>query len=47
LPFPALTPGNVDCSAAVNVVDALDIVLYALALRVSQNEPCPEIGAVL
>ena len=36
--------GDVDCSNAVNSVDALKILRYVALLSVSQTEPCPDIG---
>jgi hypothetical protein len=50
-PTPSPTPvpgansfGNVDCSPAINSVDALKVLRYASGLSVSQTEPCPDIG---
>jgi hypothetical protein len=39
LPF-----GDVDCSGAVNSVDALKVLRYASALGYGQTEPCEKIG---
>jgi hypothetical protein len=36
--------GNVDCSSAVNSVDALKVLRSNAALSVSQEEPCQNIG---
>jgi hypothetical protein len=36
--------GNVDCSQAINSVDALKVLRYSAALGYSQTEPCPDIG---
>ncbi len=39
--------GNVDCSNAVNSVDALKVLRRNAALSVSQEEPCQDIGLAL
>ena len=50
-PTPTPTPpsgnkvGDVDCSGAVDAVDALKILRHVAGLSVSQNEPCPDIGS--
>ncbi len=36
--------GDVDCSGAINAVDALKLLRSAAALSVSQTKPCPSIG---
>jgi hypothetical protein len=42
-PAPTLQ-GDVDCTSAVNSVDALKLLRHVASLSVSQNEPCPNIG---
>jgi hypothetical protein len=39
--------GDVDCTAAVNSVDALKVLRYVAALSVAQTEPCLDMGAVV
>jgi hypothetical protein len=39
--------GDVDCSAAVNSVDALKVLRFGAALSVTQNDPCVDMGQVL
>jgi hypothetical protein len=39
--------GNVDCSSAVNSVDALKVLRYSAALSVLQNDPCLDIALML
>jgi hypothetical protein len=39
--------GDVDCSGAVNAVDALKLLRYSAGLSVSQTEPCPDVGEPL
>jgi hypothetical protein len=36
---------DVDCDADSDAVDALKILRYLAGLPVTQNQPCPEIGA--
>ena len=53
--IPTLTPtptppsgnkvGDVDCSGAVDAVDALKTLRHVAGLSVSQTEPCPDIGS--
>jgi hypothetical protein len=52
-PTPSPTPvpgpssfGNVDCSSAINSVDALKVLRYAAGLSYTQTQPppCPDIG---
>ncbi len=40
-----LTQGDVDCNGDVSSVDALKELRHVAELSVSQNEPCPDIGA--
>jgi hypothetical protein len=49
-PTPVPTPepqlwGDVDCSDAVDAVDALKVLRWKAGLSVSQTQPCPVIGA--
>jgi hypothetical protein len=44
---PFLKQGDADCSSSVNSVDALLVLRFGAGLGVNQNEPCPDIGAVL
>ena len=39
--------GDVDCSGAVNSVDALKILRYVAQLSVAQTEPCADINQPL
>jgi hypothetical protein len=39
--------GDVDCSTAVNSVDALKVLRFNAALSVSQTEPCVDLGMTL
>ena len=39
--------GDVDCSSAVNSVDALKVLRHGAALSVSQTEPCVDLGGML
>jgi hypothetical protein len=36
--------GDVDCSGAVNSIDALKLSRHVAGLSVSQTEPCPDVG---
>jgi hypothetical protein len=36
--------GDVDCSGAVDAVDALKDLQHVAALAVEQNDPCPDVG---
>jgi CSLREA domain-containing protein len=40
-------PGDIDCSIAVNSVDALKILRHSAGLPVSQAEPCVNVGTML
>jgi hypothetical protein len=39
--------GDVDCSEAVNAVDALKVMRHVAGLPVAQNEPCPDLGTIV
>jgi hypothetical protein len=43
-PEPPANLGDVDCSGAINSVDALKLLRSNAALSVSQTEPCPDVG---
>ncbi|TMB98857.1 MAG: hypothetical protein E6J42_04890 [Chloroflexi bacterium] len=47
VPPPTLMQGDVDCSSAVNSVDALKTLRYTAGLPVVQAAACPQIGALL
>jgi len=44
-PAPPGAFGNVDCTGAINSIDALKILLYTVDRFVVQAEPCPDIGS--
>jgi hypothetical protein len=47
-PAPAvLKQGDLDCDGAINAVDALKVLRYAVGLTVPQTEPCPDISTVI
>ncbi len=45
VPTPVLLPwGDVNCSAAVDAVDALNTLRFAAGLPVTKPDGCPQIG---